>query len=538
MADFSAVLKKTIEGLGSSNPTTRQKVYEKARQAMRAKLASANPAMTGDMVQRQLKALEDAIEAVEFDFRISDAVSIATPTVPRTSPFAPSRPASIPPAAPAPAAAPAAAQPIPAPREPAKVSMPSTSAAPMPSTSAFATTRPAPAPRPTYQPAPSAYRPPPADPLPPDDFAFEQAPYETGNARPVMVRKRSGLPLMLAALAFVLVAGGGAAAWIYKDSLSTMVASLSGPAKPAKPATANAPKADTKAPAAAAADAPNEEAGPAKFTQRLTEDGREVDAGPAGGGASVGEGTSVASATQDQAAPLPGTATDATGEQVPAGDGAPQPAGQDSAAAAAAPVTAAPTAPAAPAAGEAVAVAQKAIFYEERTSATQGSADSGSVVWSLVMDSPGGDLPPEPAIRAEATVPERNLKLRMTIRRNADETLPASHIVEIVITGPENPASGAIENVLRMTFKDNEGATGNPLFGVPAKIADGFFLIALTDSKAEIEANAALMKREQWIDIPFVYGSGRRALITMEKGVPGEKAFEEAFKAWDAKASG
>ena len=140
-----------------------------------------------------------------------------------------------------------------------------------------------------------------------------------------------------------------------------------------------------------------------------------------------------------------------------------------------------------------MAVAQKAIFYEERTSATQGSADSGSVVWSLVMDSPGGDLPPEPAIRAEATVPERNLKLRMTIRRNADETLPASHIVEIVITGPENPASGAIENVLRMTFKDNEGATGNPLFGVPAKIADGFFLIALTDSKAEIEANAARM---------------------------------------------
>jgi hypothetical protein len=536
MADFSAVLKKTIEGLGSSNPTTRQKVYEKARQAMRAKLASANPAMTSDMVQRQLKALEDAIEAVEFDFRISDAVSIATPTVPRTSPFAPSRPAPAAPAPAAPAAAPTVAQPTLAPREPIKAPMPSTSATPMPSTSAFATTRPAPAPapRPTYQPAPSAYRPPPADPLPPDDFSFEQAPYESGNARPVMVRKRSGLPLMLAALAFVLVAGGGAAAWIYKDSLSTMVASLSGSSMPTKPATANAPKADAKAPAAASADAPKEDAGPAKFTQRLTEDGREIDAGPAGGGASVGEGTSVASATQDQAAPLPGTATDATGEQVPA----PQPAGQDQAAAATAPVTTAPTAPAAPAAGETVAVAQKAIFYEERTSAAQGSADAGSVVWTLVMDSPGGDLPPEPAIRAEATIPERNLKLRMTIRRNADDTLPASHIVEIVITGPENPASGAIENVLRMTFKDSEGATGNPLFGVPAKIADGFFLIALTDSKAEIEANAALMKREQWIDIPFVYGSGRRALITMEKGVPGEKAFEEAFKAWDAKASG
>ena len=35
-----------------------------------------------------------------------------------------------------------------------------------------------------------------------------------------------------------------------------------------------------------------------KFTQRLNSDGSEVDAGPAGGIASLGEGTSVASVTQ------------------------------------------------------------------------------------------------------------------------------------------------------------------------------------------------------------------------------------------------
>ena len=192
----------------------------------------------------------------------------------------------------------------------------------------------------------------------------------------------------------------------------------------------------------------------------------------------------------------------------------------------------------APAAEAGVAISQKAIFYEERTSAAQGSANPGSVVWSVVMESPGSDLPPEPAIRAEATVPDRNLSVRMTIRRNGDTTLPASHIIELLVSGPENPASGTIENVLRITFKDTEGAAGNPLFGVPAKIADGFFLVALTDNKAEIDTNLALMKREQWIDILFVYGSGRRALITLEKGVPGDKVFEEAFKAWGGKADG
>ena len=30
--------------------------------------------------------------------------------------------------------------------------------------------------------------------------------------------------------------------------------------------------------------------------------------------------------------------------------------------------------------------------------------------------------------------------------------------------------------------------------------------------------------------MPLVYKSGRRALITMEKGVPGGKVFDEAFE--------
>src|SRR5690606_5431209 len=38
-----------------------------------------------------------------------------------------------------------------------------------------------------------------------------------------------------------------------------------------------------------------------KFTQRLTPDGSEIDAGPANGGASIGEGTSLATVTQPPA---------------------------------------------------------------------------------------------------------------------------------------------------------------------------------------------------------------------------------------------
>src|SRR5262249_35414780 len=83
-----------------------------------------------------------------------------------------------------------------------------------------------------------------------------------------------------------------------------------------------------------------------------------------------------------------------------------------------------------------VAVSQTVIFYEERTNVDDGSAEPGNVVWTLVQESPGDGQPAEPAIHAEATVPGKDVELRLTIRRNADKTLPASHIVELIFLTP------------------------------------------------------------------------------------------------------
>ena len=47
----------------------------------------------------------------------------------------------------------------------------------------------------------------------------------------------------------------------------------------------------------------------------------------------------------------------------------------------------------------------------------------------------------------------------------------------------------------------------------------------------------SLLRNQAWIDIPVVYKSGRRALLTMEKGIPGEKVFDEALQAWQAKTA-
>ncbi|TGP19736.1 hypothetical protein EN828_02350 [Mesorhizobium sp. M2D.F.Ca.ET.185.01.1.1] len=392
-------------------------------------------------------------------------------------------------------------------------------------------------------------------------------------------RKRSYGGLIAAVVALLVLAGGGYGIWLNKNAFGSLFGlggsgnktvstePLVKPA-PAKPAT------ETAAAPAPAPAATSEPADTTKFTQRLTPEGKETDPGPAGGQATIGEGESVAAltsrppaapatapaatgtppapATQTPAAPAagatPAPATSAANPTPPAAGTTPPTANAPTppAAGATPPATGAPppaagTAPAtpAPATAEAtVPVGQKAIFYEERTSTQQGTAEPGSIVWSLVQESPGGDLPPEPAIRAEATIPGKNIQLRMTIRRNADQTLPASHIIEMIFLTPKDFDGGGVDGLLRIAMKSSEQDAGSPLIGLPAKIGDGFFLVALNDTKADVDANLTLLRGQAWIDVPVVYKTGRRALLTMEKGIPGEKVFDEALKAWAAKTSG
>jgi hypothetical protein len=38
-----------------------------------------------------------------------------------------------------------------------------------------------------------------------------------------------------------------------------------------------------------------------------------------------------------------------------------------------------------------------------------------------------------------------------------------------------------------------------------------------------------------WFDIPIAYANGRRAILAIEKGPPGDDAFTEAFTVWEKK---
>jgi len=180
----------------------------------------------------------------------------------------------------------------------------------------------------------------------------------------------------------------------------------------------------------------------------------------------------------------------------------------------------------------AAAVAQKVVLYDEDTSDPQGKRYVGSALWRTETVSPGPGLAPELAIRADIEIPERKMRMTWSLRRNTDKALPASHTLEIMFTLPPDFPEGGIGNVPGVLMKQNEQARGVPLAGLAVKVTNGYFLIGLSAVDVDVQRNIQLLKERDWFDIPVVYTNGKRAILAMEKGTPGTRAFEEAFRAW------
>jgi len=65
-------------------------------------------------------------------------------------------------------------------------------------------------------------------------------------------------------------------------------------------------------------------------------------------------------------------------------------------------------------------------------------------------------------------------------------------------------------------------------------MTDGFYVIGLSAVDPDMQLNEQLLKGRSWFYIPIVHTNGGRAILAMEKGPPGDRAFAEAFAAaWE-----
>src|SRR3954470_6238754 len=177
-------------------------------------------------------------------------------------------------------------------------------------------------------------------------------------------------------------------------------------------------------------------------------------------------------------------------------------------------------------------VAQRVVLYDEDPSDPKGKQYVGSVIWRTEPIKASGNQKPDVAVRADIEIPDRKFKMTMSFRRNTDSSLPASHTAELTFILPQDFAGGGVGNVPGILMKSNEQARGTPLSALAVKVTDGFFLVGLSNVDSERTRNLQLLKERAWFDVPLVYANQRRAIIAIEKGAPGERAFNEAFAAW------
>ncbi|OSI44313.1 hypothetical protein [Bradyrhizobium canariense] len=177
-------------------------------------------------------------------------------------------------------------------------------------------------------------------------------------------------------------------------------------------------------------------------------------------------------------------------------------------------------------------VAQKVVLYDEDPSDPKGKQYVGSVVWRLEPIKASGNQKADVAVRADIEIPDRKFKMTMSFRRNTDSSLPASHTAELTFVLPPDFPGGGVSNVPGILMKSNEQARGTPLAGLAVKVTDGFFLVGLSNVDADRSRNVQLLKERSWFDVPLVYANQRRAIIAIEKGAPGERAFNDAFAQW------
>uniref|UniRef100_UPI002617EBB0 hypothetical protein n=1 Tax=uncultured Bradyrhizobium sp. TaxID=199684 RepID=UPI002617EBB0 len=177
-------------------------------------------------------------------------------------------------------------------------------------------------------------------------------------------------------------------------------------------------------------------------------------------------------------------------------------------------------------------VAQKVVLYDEDPSDPKGKQYVGSVVWRLEPIKASGTQKADVAVRADIEIPDRKFKMTMSFRRNTDSSLPASHTAELTFILPPDFPGGSVSNVPGILMKSNEQARGTPLAGLAVKVTDGFFLVGLSNVDADRSRNVQLLKERSWFDVPLVYANQRRAIIAIEKGAPGERAFNDAFAQW------
>ena len=328
-------------------------------------------------------------------------------------------------------------------------------------------------------------------------------------------RAGSGLTIFLVVFALLLAAAGGGGYWAWREGyidLDQMFGRATATAQ-TQPAETAAPESDTQ----------TADADPAQPAQELTGPGNTSTETASNEPATALEGI----VNEDRLEPTPEPDVAAADEGQAAGDPLSDerlPSSSGEVALADDPSTSV---------DPAVLAGSQSLLLEASDDGRTGAVPfSGTVEWTRGVDEVG-----MPTLVATADIPARNLGVEVTIRRNADPSLPASHLMEIDFEVADSFVGGGISSLPGVLLKNEELVQGTPLVGASARVVGNSFLFALSASEQDAVTNRSLLGSRKWMDLAVIYATGKRAIITLEKDDEAESLFNEVLAEWDEAAN-
>ncbi len=156
----------------------------------------------------------------------------------------------------------------------------------------------------------------------------------------------------------------------------------------------------------------------------------------------------------------------------------------------------------------------------------------GSVVWTSIPATAG--QPATVGVKAEADIPDLKMHAIMTIRKNSDPSLPATHTIDLRVTFGDGAEIKGIKDMRVPMMRRDDPPAQDSLSGVRVKISDGYFLVGLNRADADAAHNVDLIASRAWFDFPMLLNDDRIAKLTFEKGADGERILNDALAAWKA----
>ena len=161
-------------------------------------------------------------------------------------------------------------------------------------------------------------------------------------------------------------------------------------------------------------------------------------------------------------------------------------------------------------------------------------AHLGSTVWSLIPPAPG--QPATVAVKAEADIPDLKMHATMTLRKNTDPTLQATHTIDLKFAFADGAPITGFKDVGLPQMRKEDSTAAEALTSAKVKISDTYFLIALAKGESDAARNLDLMQTRSWFDFPLLLNDDRIAKVVFQKSPEGQAMLEKSFEAWRVEA--